>query len=35
MRWHYRLGHLSFSKLKQLALNSKIPQRLAKVKPPA
>ncbi len=25
MRWHYRLGHLAFSKLKQLALNSKIP----------
>jgi hypothetical protein len=25
MRWHYRLGHLSFSKLKQLVLNSKIP----------
>ncbi len=35
MRWHYRLGHLSFTKLKQLALNGKIPQRLAKVKPPA
>jgi hypothetical protein len=25
MRWHYRLGHLSFSKLKQLVLNGKIP----------
>ncbi len=35
MRWHYRLGHLSFAKLKQLALNGKIPQCLAKVKPPA
>jgi hypothetical protein len=35
MHWHYRLGHLSFSKLKQLALNGEIPQRLAKVKPPA
>jgi hypothetical protein len=35
MRWHYRLGHLSFAKLKQLALNGKIPRRLAKVKPPA
>jgi hypothetical protein len=34
MRWHYRLGHLSFAKLKQLALNGKIPRRLAKVKPP-
>jgi hypothetical protein len=35
MRWHCRLGHLSFAKLKQLALNGKIPRRLAKVKPPA
>jgi hypothetical protein len=35
MRWHYCLGHLAFSKLKQLALNGKIPQRLAKVMPPA
>jgi hypothetical protein len=35
MRWHYRLGHLAFSKLKQLALNGEIPQQLAKVKPPA
>ncbi len=34
MRWHYCLGHLSFTKLKQLALNGKIPRRLAKVKPP-
>jgi hypothetical protein len=35
MRWHYHLGNLSFSELKQLALNGEIPQRLAKVKPPA
>jgi hypothetical protein len=35
MRWHYCLGHLAFSKLKQLVLNGKIPQQLAKVKPPA
>jgi hypothetical protein len=35
MRWHYRLGHLAFSKLKQLALNGEIPQQLAQVKPPA
>jgi hypothetical protein len=34
MHWHYHLGHLAFSKLKQLTLNGKIPQRLAKVKPP-
>jgi hypothetical protein len=33
MCWHYRLSHLAFSKLKQLALNGKIPQRLAKVRP--
>jgi hypothetical protein len=35
MRWHYPLGHLAFSKLKQLALNEEIPQQQAKVKPPA
>ncbi len=35
MRWHYRLGHLSSAKLKQLALNGKIPRCLAKVKLPA
>ncbi len=34
MRWHYRLGHLSFTKLKQLAHNGKIPKKLAKVIPP-
>jgi hypothetical protein len=26
MRWHYRLGNLAFSKLKQLMLNSNIPR---------
>ncbi len=26
MRWHYCLGHLAFSKLKQLALNREIPR---------
>jgi hypothetical protein len=31
MQWHYRLGHLSFPKLKVLAKNGKIPRRLAKV----
>jgi hypothetical protein len=35
MRWQYRLGHLAFSKLKQLTLNGEIPRQLAKVKPPA
>ncbi len=34
MCWHYRLGHLSFPKLKHLALNGKIPKKLSKVKPP-
>jgi hypothetical protein len=29
MRWHYCLGHLYFSKLKQLAINGKIPKKLA------
>ncbi len=33
MRWYYHLGHLSFAKLKQLALNGEIPRRLSKVKP--
>jgi hypothetical protein len=26
MHWHYRLGHLAFSKLKKLALNGEIPR---------
>ncbi len=34
MRWHYHLGHISFTKLKKLALNSKILKKLAKVLPP-
>jgi hypothetical protein len=34
MQWHYRLGHLSFQKLKQLTLNGKIPKKLSKLKPP-
>ena len=34
MRWHYRLGHLPFVKLQQLAKNGEIPRRLAKVTPP-
>ena len=34
MQCHYRLGHLTSPKLKQLALNSKIPKKLAKVLPP-
>ena len=29
MRWHYRLGHLTFAKLKQLTLNGEIPKKLA------
>ncbi len=31
MRWHYRLGHASFSALKQMAKNGEIPKKLAKV----
>ena len=34
MRWHYCLGYIPFIKLKQLALNGKIPKKLVKVKPP-
>ncbi len=34
MQWHYRLGHLPFPKIKQLALNGKIPKKLAKLMPP-
>jgi hypothetical protein len=34
MCWHYPLGHLPFSRLKQLAINGKIPKKLAKVTPP-
>jgi hypothetical protein len=34
MHWHYHLGHLPFTKLKQLALNGEIPKKLAKAKPP-
>ena len=34
MQWHYCLGHLSFQKLKQLALNGKIPKKLSKLKLP-
>jgi hypothetical protein len=34
MQWHHCLGHLSFSKLKKLAIIGKIPKQLAKVKPP-
>ncbi len=34
MQWHYRLGHLTFPKLKHLALNSKILEKLTKVLSP-
>ncbi len=34
MQWNYRLGHLTFPKLKQLTLNGEIPKKLAKVLPP-
>jgi hypothetical protein len=34
MRWHYRLGHLPFPKLKQLARNGEIPKKLVKLTAP-
>ena len=34
MHWHYRLGHLSFPKLKALAKIGEIPKHLANVPPP-
>jgi hypothetical protein len=34
MQWHYHLSHLTFPKLKQLALNGKNTKKLAKVLPP-
>ena len=34
IRWHYRLGHLSYNKIKLLALLGIIPRRLAKITPP-
>ena len=34
MRWHYRLGHLSFKKLKVLAEKGIIPKRLVQVRSP-
>jgi hypothetical protein len=33
MRWHYRLGHEPFTRLKSLAANGEIPLRLARVCP--
>ncbi len=35
MQWHYCLGHLLFEKLKQLALNGKIPKKFAKIVHPS
>ena len=34
MRWHYRLGHKPFARLKSLAENGEIPKRLARIRPP-
>ena len=34
MRWHYRLGHLPYKKLKILAVMGLIPKRILNVKPP-
>ena len=34
MRWHYRLGHLSFKKIKVLCALGILPRKLLKVQPP-
>jgi len=34
MQWHYRLSHLTFAKLKQLALSEEIHKKLATITPP-
>ena len=34
MRWHYRLGHTSFRKLKIMAAMGLIPKKLSTIKPP-
>ena len=34
IQWHYRLGHLTFAKLKQLVLNGEIPKKVVKITPP-
>jgi hypothetical protein len=33
MHWHYRLGHLSYKKLKRMALAQEIPYRLRNARP--
>jgi histone deacetylase 1/2 len=33
MHWHYLLGHISFAKLKRLAIEKEIPNRLRKARP--
>jgi hypothetical protein len=34
LRWHYRLGHTSFAKLKLMSALGILPKRLASVQPP-
>jgi hypothetical protein len=34
LRWHYRLGHLPFSRLQSMAANGHIPARLSKIPAP-
>ena len=34
LRWHYRLGHLSFDRIKQLASTGQLPKRLLSFKKP-
>jgi hypothetical protein len=34
LRWHYRLGHLPFRRIKKMCLQGDLPKRLLEVKPP-
>jgi hypothetical protein len=34
LRWHYRLGHLSFQRIKRMAELGILPKKLAQVTPP-
>eukprot|EP00957_Ditylum_brightwellii_P163929 12480596-Ditylum_brightwellii.AAC.1 len=34
LQWHYRLGHLSFCKIRLLSLVGIFPRRLTKIRPP-
>ena len=34
LRWHYRLGHMSYAKMKMLVILRLLPTKLLQVKPP-